>query len=84
MNSFNTLNDCSNDIPGILSEKHISVLAGSMITGYNAQYLRRMLRRKKLEGTKVGQLWLIKMKSIQEYLQESERSSDQRFGPKPK
>jgi len=82
MNSFNTSFDSSSTIPGILKETHISVSAATKITEYNAQYLRRLLRSEKLQGTKIGQVWLIKLKSLEDYLQQVEHSSDQRFGPK--
>ena len=41
---------------GILVEKHISVQAAAELTGYNIQYLRRLLRYGKLEGIKIGQI----------------------------
>ena len=81
MNSFNKYLDYSSTTPGILTENHISVSSATKITGYNAQYLRRLLRNKKMEGIKIGQVWLIKLKSLQEYLHQVEHSSDQRFGP---
>jgi len=74
-------------IPTILSTEHvivnhISVQAGTEITGYNAQYLRRLLRSGKLEGVKVGQVWLVNLDSLQEYLGRALNSDDLRFGPK--
>ena len=38
---------------------HIPIQAATKLTGYNAQYLRRLLRAGKLAGMKVGQVWLI-------------------------
>ena len=46
---------------------HISVQAATEIVGYNAQYLRRLLRTGKLDGVKVGQVWLIDLASLQTY-----------------
>jgi len=82
MNSFNATIDFSSTTPGILTGNYISVLAATQSTGYNAHYLRRLLRKEKLQGIKIGQLWLIKQKSLQDYLQQIELTSDQRFGPK--
>ena len=82
MNSFNRIFELSSIIPGILTETHISISAATKTTGYNAQYLRRLLRNDKLQGEKIGQIWLIKLSSLQEYLQQVELASDQRFGPK--
>ena len=39
----------------ILVEKYITVQAAAEITGYNIQYLRRLLRSGKLEGIKIDQ-----------------------------
>jgi len=35
---------------------HISVQAATEISGYNTQYLRRLLRAGKLDGIKIGQV----------------------------
>jgi excisionase family DNA binding protein len=63
-------------------DHHISVQVAADFTGYNIQYLRRLLRAGKLSGTKIGQVWLIKLSSLESYFQERESSSDQRCGPK--
>ena len=60
------------NFPAILSTEqvivnHISVQAATEISGYNAQYLRRLLRTGKLDGVKVGQVWLIDLASLQTY-----------------
>jgi hypothetical protein len=66
MSAFNT-----QVLPRFLTEQvivnHISVQAATKISGYNTQYLRRLLRAGKLEGGKVGQIWLIEMASLQAY-----------------
>ena len=61
---------------------HITVQTASDISGYNVQYLRRLLRAGKLEAVQVGQVWLIKLSSLEAYFQEREGSSDRRCGPK--
>ena len=67
---------------GILIEKYISVQAAAEVTGYNIQYLRRLLRSGTLEGIKIGQIWLIEMQSLETYLQQVESTSDRRCGPR--
>lgn len=67
---------------GILIENHISIQAATAMTGYNSQYLRRLLRSGKLSGCKIGQVWLIKLASLEAYFQEQESSYDRRCGPK--
>jgi hypothetical protein len=61
---------------------HISVEEATTISGYNAQYLRRLLRAGKLAGVKVGQVWLIDLASLQTYFSCAISSNDMRFGPK--
>ena len=82
MISFNDLISPVKKSTGILVEKYISVQAAAEVTGYNIQYLRRLLRAGKLEGIKIGQIWLIEMESLEMYLQQVESSSDRRYGPR--
>ena len=67
---------------GFLINGHVTVQAAADVTGYNIQYLRRLLRSGKLESIKIGQLWLIEMHSLEKYLQHVENASDQRCGPR--
>ena len=67
---------------GILIKEHLSVQSASEATGYNIQYLRRLLRAGTLEGIKIGQIWLIEMQSLETYLQHVESTSDRRCGPR--
>ena len=60
----------------------ISVKDAACHSGYNIQYLRRMLRSGTLEGIKIGQMWLIDMESLGKYLEHVEQTSDRRCGPK--
>jgi len=63
-------------------DNHMAVQSAAEFTGYNVQYLRRLLRAGKLSGTKIGQVWLIKLASLEAYFQERDSSSDRRCGPK--
>lgn len=51
-------------------------------SGYREQYLRRLLRQDKLNGFKVGQLWLLEVETFEWYISKAEKSQDHRFGPK--
>jgi excisionase family DNA binding protein len=66
---------------GIVLESHLSVKAAAGIFGYNEQYLRRLLRSGRLEGIKVGQVWLIKVASIEQHLQECQSGQNQCDAP---
>jgi excisionase family DNA binding protein len=61
---------------------HISVQVAASYSGYNAQYIRRMLRSGKIQSVKVGQMWLIDKAALDNYLRLATLSTDNRFGPK--
>ena len=82
MISFNTPSISPQSNTGIFINQHITVQAAADVTGYNIQYLRRLLRSGKLEDIKICQIWLIEMPSLETYLQNVEISSDWRCGPK--
>ena len=68
--------------PEVVLEKHISVKAAAECSGYSIQYLRRLLRDGLLEGTKIGQVWLIELKSFDRYLRNGHMQRDRRCGPR--
>ena len=70
------------DSPEVVLDRHISVKAAAELSGYNIQYLRRLLRSGRLEGTKIGQVWLIKMASFESYLRHGQMLCDRRHGPR--
>ena len=82
MISFNSPNISQESHTGIFICRHITVQAAAEVTGYNIQYLRRMLRSGALKGIKIGQIWLIVMESLLTYLERVETTSDRRFGPR--
>jgi excisionase family DNA binding protein len=65
----------------VVFDNIISVKAAAEYSGYSPQYLRRLLRLGKLDGLKLGQLWLIEMVSLEAYLVQAGNSEDHRFGP---
>jgi excisionase family DNA binding protein len=82
MISFNSQNILQQSNIGILVNHHITVQAAAEVTGYNTQYLRRLLRSGELEGVKIGQMWLIDMESLEMYMEHVEQTSDRRCGPR--
>jgi excisionase family DNA binding protein len=62
-------------------EKHLSVRAAAETFGYNEQYLRRLLRSGQLQGVKIGQVWLIRLASLEAHLSRGYAAQDRRFGP---
>ena len=67
--------------PQVLNN-HISVQVAASYSGYSLQYLRRLLRNGKVEGTKIGQLWLVEKGALDVYIEKAQDATDQRFGPK--
>lgn len=64
-----------------VTEDYITVKTTSKYSGYNEQYLRRLLREGMFKTRKIGQLWLIEQADFGKYLQEASKSADMRFGP---
>ncbi len=65
--------------PRIL-ENCISVKDAAEYSGYSEQYLRRLLRNKRLIGIRVGQLCLIEMESLEGYIDKVYHLQEKRFG----
>ena len=60
---------------------YITVKTAADMSGYNDQYLRRLLRGNILKSKRLGQLWLIDRNGFIEYLTHARMSTDKRFGP---
>lgn len=69
------------DRPGVIVEDCVTADAAARLTGYNIQHLRRLCLAGRLDATHVGRSWLIKVKSIEAYLNEVVAKGDGRFGP---
>jgi len=82
MISFNSPSISQRSNTGVFINQHITVQAAAEATGYNSQYLRRMLRSGALKGVKIGQMWLIEMDTLEAYLKLVENTSDRRCGPR--
>ena len=63
-------------------DNHITVQKAAEITGYNIQYIRRLLRVRKLEAIKIGQILLVNLASLLAYFSYALSTNDLRFGPK--
>ena len=72
--SFNTLHSD-------FSDEYITVITAAEISGYNQQYLRRLLRENVFRSRRIGQLWLINRNDFLYYLSKAKRSGDKRYGP---
>jgi hypothetical protein len=61
---------------------HTSVKAAADYSGYNMQYIRRLLRTSKLAGIKIGQMWMVDKAVLDTYIKQAKSATDQRFGSK--
>jgi excisionase family DNA binding protein len=64
----------------LIITEHMTVQAASTYSGYNIQYIRRLLRAGQLPGIKIGQLWLIEKSAFDKYISNAQFSEDRRFG----
>ena len=71
-----------NETSNLIVNNHISVKTAATLSGYSMQYIRRLLRLNRIAGLKVGQVWLIEIESLKEYLNFALKSEDQRFSPR--
>ncbi|MGB2963331.1 MAG: helix-turn-helix domain-containing protein [Anaerolineales bacterium] len=72
--SFNTI---QSDFTG----EYITVRTAAKISGYNQQYLRRLLRENVFQSKRIGKLWLIDRDDFLEYLSKAKQAVDKRYGP---
>jgi excisionase family DNA binding protein len=74
------MNDPGSEIPTVFNNC-ISVKGAAFHSGYNVQYLRRLIRNGRLTGMKLGQTWLIDKRTLETYLENANHTKDKRFGP---
>ncbi len=53
-------------------------------TGYNAEYLRRLIRQGKVKAQKFGAVWQISRSSLLAYRENAQSTEDKRRGPRDK
>lgn len=68
--------------PGVILTPSLTAEAAADLTGYNIQYIRRLCYEGRLEATHVGRSWMIKLSSLEAYLDEATADPDNRFGPR--
>jgi excisionase family DNA binding protein len=71
--------------PGSQSvQDFITVEEAIQLSGYTAQYLRRMARQGRIQAMKFGHFWMVNLKSLQGYIERTQSlgSEDKRYGPR--
>ena len=74
--------DSQTDQPGVIYDECLTAEAASKLTGYNIQHIRRLALSGTLEAHRVGRSWLIKLSSLNHYLNVVVANGDGRFGPR--
>jgi len=70
-----------NSLRSDFSGEYLTVKTAAKVSGYNQQYLRRLLRANVLQSKRLGQIWLINRDDFLRYLGKANKSEDKRFGP---
>ena len=70
-----------NSLQSDFSDEFITVKTAAMMSGYNPQYLRWLLRESILKSKRLWQLRLFERNGFVEYLNHEKRSNDNRYGP---
>jgi hypothetical protein len=62
----------------------ITVSQAAVVSGYNEEHIRRLLRDGSIAGRKFGIVWQVSHASVIAYLTNAQNSTDGRHGPKDK
>jgi hypothetical protein len=64
-------------------EDWLTTYEAVQISGYELDYIRKLVRAQKITGRKWGQSWQVSRKSLQEFVKNREKQGEKR-GRKPK
>lgn len=67
-----------------MSETWLTTQEAADFSGYHVNYIRQIIRAKKIKARKFGPVWQVSKESLQTYLQIAEKSDDKRLGIKAK
>ena len=60
----------------------ITTSEAKTLSGYNAAYLRRLIRAGKITAQRKGNAWWVDRQSVLRYIRDAQKTSDKRFGAK--
>ena len=69
------MDELGSEIP-IVFNNCISVKDAAFHSGYNVQYLRRLVKNSRLTGMKLGQTWLIDKRTLEAILENANHTQD--------
>jgi excisionase family DNA binding protein len=64
------------------TKRWLTIPESSQLTGYDRDWLRKMVRKGEIEGKKFGTTWMISQNSLTRFVKEAEkrRAKDRRWG----
>lgn len=62
----------------------LTVQEAADLSGYNAEYLRRLIRNQKIKYRKISFIYQVNRDSLLEYLHNAKNITDRRYTPKRK
>lgn len=65
-----------------MAKEWITTREAAELSGYHPEYLRELIREKRVRGRKFGIVWQVDKQSLLSYLQTGQQSADKRRGPK--
>ncbi len=65
-------------------DEWLSVSEAAAVSGYNPEYIRRLIRDGEIEARKFSIVWQVKRKSLEQYIENASSQDDKRFSPKSK
>ena len=66
------------------NDEWLTVNEAAELSGYNAEYLRRLMREMKIKYRKFSFLYQVNRESLIGYMKKAENSTDKRLSPKRK
>jgi len=63
------------------SDDWITTQEAAEISGYHVNYLRWLIREKRIKAKKISFLWFVNRELLLDYLAQAEQSGDKRRGP---
>ncbi len=65
-------------------DEWLTVHDAAKLSGYNPEYLRRLMREDKIKFRKFSFIYQVNQKSLMDYLKRAESTIDKRYTPKRK
>lgn len=64
------------------NDEWLTVKQACELTGYDDEYLRRLLREDKIRSQKFGHVWMVSKASLMVYYEAAQQEKDNRYRPK--